>query len=103
MPIVAPLHRYFSSTHLDDVIGTMAQLGAPRIRAYFDTESAAWLAYEGTHRLRAAFALGLAPILIPIAWWRTRAALVRARFAAIDYGYAFSRVQVQLRVAGELS
>lgn len=92
--IVAPLHRYFSPDHLVDVIGEMRRRGAPTLRAYFDASSGAWLAREGTHRLRAAFLLRVAPVLISITWWRSGAALERARFAAIEYGYAFHRVQV---------
>lgn len=92
--IVAPLHRYFSPAHLVDVMDEMQRRGAPLLRAYFDAPSGAWFAREGTHRLRAAFLLGVAPALTPIPWWRTAAALERARFAAIEYGYAFPRVQV---------
>lgn len=51
-------------------------------------------AMEGTHRLRAAWILGLAPVLVRVAWWRSAAALERARFAAIEYGYSFPRVEV---------
>lgn len=67
----------------------MHQLGAPSLRAFWDAPYGVWFAYEGTHRLRAAFLLGLMPTLIPIAWWRSAAALTRARFAAVEYGYAF--------------
>lgn len=85
--IVAPLHRHFSQDHLERVILEMRRRGAPVIRAYQD--ESAWLAREGTHRLRAAFLLGIAPILVAVPWWRSRAALERARFAAIEYGYVF--------------
>lgn len=92
--VVAPLHRHFSPKHLIEVIGEMLHLGAPVLRAYLDAPTGAWLAREGTHRLRAAFLLGWAPVLVPIPWWRTQAALERARFAAIEYGYAFPQVLV---------
>lgn len=70
------------------------RLGPPRIRAHRDTASGVWLAAEGTHRLRAARLLGLAPVLIPVPWWRSPRSLERARFAAIEYGHAFPRVEV---------
>lgn len=94
MTVVAPLHRYYSPPHLMEVVRAMRTLGPPRLRAFLDEHTGAWLAAEGTHRLRAARLLGVAPVLVPIRWWRTRAALARARFAAIEYGHAFPRVEV---------
>ncbi len=93
--IISPLHRHFSPEHLAHVIGEMRRRGSPVIRAHFDASSGAWLAREGTHRLRAAFLLGLAPALVPIAWWRGRPALERARFAAIEYGYSFPAIRTR--------
>ena len=87
--IVAPLHRHFSATHLVAVMQEMRVRGAPRLRAHHDAGTGFWLAMEGTHRLRAAYQLGLRPVLIPIPWWRGGPALERARFAALDYGYDF--------------
>jgi hypothetical protein len=92
--VVSPLHRYFSPAHLDDVAREMRQRGSPVLRAHRDLTSGAWFAMEGTHRLRAAFILGLEPVLVPISWWRTRSALHRARFAAAEYGYMFKSVRV---------
>lgn len=92
--IITPLHRYFRPDHLEEVVVEMRRRGAPVLRAYFDAPSGAWLASEGTHRIRAAFLLGIAPVLVPIAWWRSGPALVRARFAAIEYGFLFPLVQV---------
>jgi hypothetical protein len=92
--VVAPLHRHFTPAHLDDVARTMLSLGPPRIHAYLDAVTGAWFAREGTHRLRAAIALGFAPIMVPVRWWRSASALARARCAAIEYGYAFPRVEV---------
>lgn len=92
--VVTALHAYYSPARLERVLALMAQLGAPRIRAHLDEATGAWFAREGTHRLRAALALGVAPILCPIAWWRSRRALQRARFAAAIRGHAFPSVEV---------
>lgn len=93
MVIVNPLHWYYRPAHLEHVIAEMRRLGPPRLRAHFDGE--VWHAQEGTHRLRAAKALGVAPVLIPVPWRRTRASLERARYAAIRDGHVFVRVEVK--------
>jgi hypothetical protein len=92
MIIVNPLHWYYSPAHLEEVTAEMRRRGAPRLRAHFDGE--VWHAREGTHRLRAAKALGVAPVLIPVKWWRGKASLERARYAAIRDGHVFDRVEV---------
>lgn len=92
--IVTPLHAYYSPAHLDVVVDKMRRLGPPRIRASFDLVSGSWFALEGTHRLRAALALGLAPVLVRTRWPRGCAALERARYAAIIRGHTFERVEV---------
>lgn len=92
MIVVTPLHHYYRPAHLSHVISEMRRLGAPRIHAYFDGE--VWFAREGTHRLRAAKALGITPIMVPVRWRRTAAALERARYAAIRDGHLFDRVEV---------
>ncbi len=92
MVIVTPLHEHFRPDHLQHVIAEMQRRGPPRIRAHFDGE--AWFAKEGTHRLRAAKALGVTPILVPIPWWRSAAALERAQYAAIRQSHAFAAVTV---------
>lgn len=92
MTIVTPLHWYYRPSHLEHVIGEMRRRGAPRLRAHFDGE--VWYAREGTHRLRACLALGIAPVLVPVPWHRSQAALQRARFAAIRDGHLFDRVEV---------
>lgn len=94
MTIVSPLHRYFSQAHLEHVAAQMRELGAPRLRGYHDATSGCWLLMEGTHRIRAAKQLGLTPVLISVPWWRSAAALERARFAAAEYGYLFPVVDV---------
>lgn len=92
--IVTPLHAHYREEHLTRVIGQMRMLGAPRIKAHLDEESGAWMAYEGTHRLRAALWLGLTPIMLPRPWYRSQRALEDARFAAIQRGHVFQRVEV---------
>ena len=92
--IVVPPHAHFSPAHLAHVIAEMVRRGPPRIRAYLD-ETGAWFTREGTHRLRAAMALELAPILVPVPWWREASALRQARFAAVLRGHAFPIVTVE--------
>lgn len=91
--IVNPLHHYYREAHLQHVIGEMRKKGAPTIKAYFDGEI--WHAREGTHRLRAAKALGVEPIMMPVPWNKTRSALERARYAAIRNGHTFASVKVR--------
>ncbi len=92
MILVNPLHAHFRQAHLEHVIAEMRVRGAPRLRAYFDGE--VWHASEGTHRLRAAKFLGLAPVMVRRPWPKTSAALERARFAAILNAHSFERVDV---------
>lgn len=92
---VTPLHAYYSSAHLEHVLAEMVRRGPPRIRAHLDVATGAWFAQEGTHRLRAALSLGLAPVLVPVPWRRGSAALERARFSAIIRGHAFPSVEVE--------
>lgn len=92
--VVVPLHAHYSPAHLGHVADEMRRLGAPRLRAYLDEATGAWLTFEGTHRLRAALQLGVAPIMVPTPWPRSREALRRARFAAIERGHLFARVEV---------
>lgn len=91
---VTPLHEHYSPDHLEEVVREMRRRGPPRIRAYLDTETGAWFAFEGTHRLRAAKHLGVVPILVPVRWPRSRQALLNARHAAVQRGHAFDRVEV---------
>ncbi len=91
--LVTPLHAHFRQDHLEHVIGEMRRRGPPVLRAYFDGE--VWYAREGTHRLRAAKILGVVPILRSVPWWRTRASLERARFAAVRNAHEFERVDIE--------
>jgi hypothetical protein len=92
--VVTPLHAHYSPAHLDYVIEQMRRLGPPKIRAYFDAVSGAWMAREGTPRLRAAKLLDLPPVMVPVRWPHSHKALDRARFAALLRGHAFERVDV---------
>lgn len=93
--IVTALHHHYSPARLEQVMAEMAHRGGPRVRAYYDAGYRIWFALEGTHRLRAAFLLGTAPVLLSSAWPRSQDALVRARFAASWRGYVFERVIVE--------
>jgi ParB-like chromosome segregation protein Spo0J len=48
--------------HLTEVIEAMREMGAPEIRVYNNGEQ--YIALEGSHRLAAAWELGLEPVLI---------------------------------------
>jgi hypothetical protein len=72
----------------------MRRLGPPVLRAAWDDQDGVWHAREGTHRLRAALALGVAPILVRVQWKRTRDARARARVAALRYAHSFPMVRV---------
>lgn len=91
--IVVPLHAHFSPERLERVTAEMRRRGPPRIRAFHDIESGAWLSLEGTHRLRAASALGLVPVMVSVRWPRSQAALVRARYAIARRGHTFPDVE----------
>lgn len=93
MIVVNPLHHYYRPAHLEHVIDEMRKRGAPVLRAHFDGEI--WHAREGTHRLRAAKALGVAPILIPVPWPKSRASLARARFSAPMTAHLFPSIEVR--------
>lgn len=95
MTTVTPLHAHFSPAHLIHVTAQMRDRGPPRIHAYLDAETGAWFALEGTHRLRAALALGVAPVMVPVRWPRRRAALEHARYAAVTRGHQFQHVEIQ--------
>lgn len=91
--VVCPLHRYYDELHLEHVAQQMETRGPPVLRGAIVGELV--LLREGTHRIRAASRLGLVPIIVPIRWWRTRAALARAHFSAARYGLTFERIEVR--------
>lgn len=92
---MTPLHEHYSLEHLHHVVDEMRRLGPPKIRAFWDEETGAWFTFEGTHRLRAALALGLAPVMVPSPWTRGEEALRRARFASTRRGHVFLEVRVE--------
>jgi len=57
------VHNHYDADHLETVKAQMQELGAPKIRCFFDEANDVWFAVEGCHRLRAAHALGLTPII----------------------------------------
>ena len=71
MMIIALLHDHFDASHLVDVTAEMQTRGAPEIRAVWLEGHAVWAAIEGCHRLRAAHALGLRPVIIPVEYSET--------------------------------
>lgn len=60
---IALLHKHYDEAHLAKVISEMELLGAPTIKAVWMECWNMWVALEGCHRLRAAHALGLDPII----------------------------------------
>jgi len=64
--IISLLHNHYSPEHLEEVKAEMIKRGAPRIRAIWSEINGEWMAVEGCHRIRAAHALGLTPIIVDI-------------------------------------
>ncbi len=60
---IALLHNHYNQEQLEKVQAEMMVLGAPTIRAIWSEMYETWMAVEGCHRLRAAHALGLTPII----------------------------------------
>jgi len=58
---IALLHNHFDAAHLVSVTKEMESLGAPTVKAVWVEAHNRYVALEGCHRLRAAFALGLTP------------------------------------------
>ena len=94
--IVCPLHWYFRPDHVDEVTAEMLRRGPPRLRGHLDRTTGVFLLREGTHRIRAAHRLGLAPVLVLILWWRATDRLVSARIAAQARGLSFPEVVIVL-------
>ena len=61
-------HNHYDDEHLTAVTSEMATLGAPTIKAIYLDCYGAWMALEGCHRLRAAHALGITPIIDEQEW-----------------------------------
>lgn len=63
---IALFHKHYNEDHLESVKAEMLKLGAPKIRAIWSEAYACWMAVEGCHRLRAADALGVRPIIVDV-------------------------------------
>lgn len=57
------LHAHFDDNHLEAVKDEMKTLGAPTIKAVWSDCYDAWVALEGCHRIRAAYDMGITPII----------------------------------------
>lgn len=57
------VHKHYDAAHLETVKAEMLKLGAPTIKAFWDEALNAWVAVEGCHRLRAAKALSVTPVI----------------------------------------
>ena len=60
------LHNHYNEMHLEKVMEEMQTLGAPEIRCIWAEQYGMWMAIEGCHRLLAAEALGIRPIVIDV-------------------------------------
>lgn len=60
---IALVHAHFDADHLEAVKAEMQTRGAPVIRAVWMEVYGTWVALEGCHRIRAAHALGLTPVI----------------------------------------
>ena len=67
MNIILP-HTEFSADKLEGVKAEMNRLGAPTIKAVWMDTYGAWVALEGSHRIRAAKELGLIPNIDSVEW-----------------------------------
>ena len=67
MRIILP-HAHYDFPHLAKVTDEMRSLGAPVVKAVWMEVYDAWVALEGSHRIRAALALGLVPQIEEIEW-----------------------------------
>lgn len=67
MQIILP-HDHFDAAHLESVKAQMAVLGAPTIKGVWMECYNAWVALEGSHRLRSAAELGFVPLIDEVDW-----------------------------------
>ena len=68
---IALYHSNYNQEHLDAVQSEMVERGVPVIRAIWSECHGLWMAIEGCHRLRAAQALGITPIIKDITAQKT--------------------------------
>ena len=64
-------HNSYNQSHLEMVKAEMINRGTPTIRGFYNESNGVWLAVEGCHRLRAAYQLGLTPIMRDISNQKT--------------------------------
>lgn len=64
--MIALVQDSYNEQHLRHVVEQMRKLGAPTIMAVWVECYDGWVALEGCHRLRAAAALRLTPIISPV-------------------------------------
>lgn len=69
--IISLYHEHYEEEHLAEVTAEMVKRGAPVIRCIWAEAYGQWMAVEGCHRLRAAKALGLTPVVKDISQQRT--------------------------------
>lgn len=60
---IALYHNHYTEQHLEEVKAEMVKRGAPVIRAIWSEAYGMWMAVEGCHRIRAAKALGIVPVI----------------------------------------
>lgn len=82
--IILP-HTQYSAEHLAKVTTEMAERGSPTIKAIWVEAYNAWVAIEGTHRLRAAAALGL-PVMIDAVEYDADKTTLDVGLSADDWG-----------------
>lgn len=56
-------HKHYDNQHLEAVKAEMQKLGTPTIRCIWNETYELWMAVEGCHRIRAAKALGITPVI----------------------------------------
>lgn len=65
------LHPHYNDQHLEEVKAEMIKRGAPVIRTIWSECHGVWMAIEGCHRIRAAEALGLTPVIKDVSEQKT--------------------------------
>ena len=60
---IALYHKHYNEQYLEAVKSEMQTLGTPVIRCIWSEVYEMWMAVEGCHRLRAAKALGVMPVI----------------------------------------
>ena len=84
------LHSDYNESHLADVITEMKTLGAPEIKAVHMPGYDAYVAIEGCHRIRAAAALGLTPVIDEMEY--SDSLLSECGIDQIDHDYTVSEI-----------